>query len=106
MLAYLYAEMPGAERELFETHLAECGSCIDEFAELSNARYAVYEWQKLEFAPMETPEIVIPFAKKSIANGTFSFADKIKAAFGFSNGWAASGAGFAVIAIALAFGFV
>ncbi len=60
LVAYLYNEMPGRELPLFETHLADCQACIDEFAALSASRYAVYEWQKLEFAPLETPVFDVP----------------------------------------------
>jgi hypothetical protein len=97
-LAYLYNEMPGVKRELFETHLADCEACTNEFAELSLAHYSVYEWQKLEFAPMQTPNIVIPYEP---AEATWF--DKVRAAFAFSNNWATAGAAFAVLAVA-AFG--
>lgn len=96
LLAYLYNEMPEGGRELFETHLADCSACTDEFAELSLARYSVYEWQKLEFAPMETPEIVIPY--KAEAAG-LSWFDKVRATFAFSNKWATAGPALAVLTL-------
>lgn len=60
-VAYLYADLPPDERERFEDHLLACERCRDEFAELSASRYEVFEWHKLEFVPMETPRIVIPY---------------------------------------------
>jgi len=61
MIAYLYAEMSGPKRAAFENHLVDCGACIDEFAEMSHARYSVYEWQHEEFAPLATPRFEIPY---------------------------------------------
>ncbi|MEO5859476.1 MAG: zf-HC2 domain-containing protein [Pyrinomonadaceae bacterium] len=61
MLAYLYDEMVSSDREMFEVHLADCGTCIDDFAELSQSRYPVFEWKRSEFDPLPTPRIVIPF---------------------------------------------
>jgi hypothetical protein len=60
MLSYMYDEIAAGDRERFENHLAECVGCTDEFAAIADARFFVYEWQKLEFAEMPTPQIVIP----------------------------------------------
>lgn len=60
-IAYLYGELAAAAAAEFEVHLTACERCRDEFAELSDARFDVYEWHKLEFVPMETPAIVIPY---------------------------------------------
>ena len=61
IVAYLYAEMSGPKRDAFEDHLVDCVACIDEFAEISHARYSVYEWQQQEFAPLATPRFDIPY---------------------------------------------
>ncbi|MEP6947161.1 MAG: zf-HC2 domain-containing protein [Acidobacteriota bacterium] len=61
MVTYLYAEATPAERERFEKHLLECTPCTDEFAELSDARFSVFEWQREEFAPLVTPKFDIPY---------------------------------------------
>ena len=61
--AYLYGEMPASEADNFEKHLANCDICADEFAAISFARYSVYEWNKVEFAPLETPVINIDLAE-------------------------------------------
>ena len=64
IVSYIYVEIGAAERTKFETHLANCAVCTDEFAAVSNARFSVFEWQKEEFANLATPEIVIPYAPK------------------------------------------
>jgi hypothetical protein len=61
IVAYIYDELAGVERREFEKHLTVCAACTDEFAAVAGARYAVFEWRKEEFAPLSTPEIVIPF---------------------------------------------
>ena len=75
-LAYLYDEMAAAERERFEVHLADCTTCIDDFAELSQSRYPVFEWKQLEFDPLPTPRVVIPFEAASV-----SWFDRLRTAF-------------------------
>ena len=76
VLAYLYEEMASADRESFELHLADCGTCIDDFADLSQSRYPVYEWKQLEFAPMPTPRVVVPLGIPNV-----SLIDRVRAAF-------------------------
>jgi len=78
MLAYLYNEMTSADRDTFEVHLAECGTCIDDFAELSQSRYPVFEWKQIEFDPLPTPRVVIPFETPSL-----SWFDQVRTAFSF-----------------------
>ena len=83
LLAYLYDEMRAADRETFELHLADCVSCIDEFAEISQGRYPVYEWKALEFDPMPTPRFVVPV--EEVTAGLF---DKLRTAFTANRGLA------------------
>ena len=61
IVSYMYDELAGADRERFESHLIGCTACTDEFAEIANARYSVFDWRKREFAALETPAIVIPY---------------------------------------------
>lgn len=68
-VAYLYGEMPVAERNAFENHLANCEACTDEFAAVSYSRLSVLEWQRGEFAELRTPEIVIPYGEVAASNG-------------------------------------
>lgn len=78
LMAYLYNEMLSASRTQFESHFAECSACIDAFAELADSRYSVYEWQQIEFAPLKTPVIEIPY---SPATSRSSWIESLKAAF-------------------------
>lgn len=59
-VSYMYGEMAAGEQAAFEPHLADCQTCIDEFAAIAEARFSVYEWQKSEFAPLRTPAIRVP----------------------------------------------
>ena len=61
LVSYLYHEQSETERNGFEFHLADCGICADEFAELSFSRYAMFEWNRDEFALIATPEFSIPY---------------------------------------------
>jgi anti-sigma factor RsiW len=92
MLAYLYDEMTAVDRDSFELHLADCGACIDDFAELSQSRYPVFEWKQLEFDPLQTPRIVIPVEEAKV-----SLLDKLRASFVFRPSFAFGG----VAAVAL-----
>ena len=96
LLAYLYDEMPAADRDSFELHLADCGTCIDDFAEISQGRYPVFEWKSLEFDPMPTPGFVMPAQATAIG-----FFDKLRAAFAIQRGFAFDGVAIAVLVAVL-----
>ncbi len=96
LVAYLYDEIDPAERNSFETHLAVCGTCTDEFAELSFARLDVYEWHRDEFASMETPRFVIPYA--ATVSKT-SWLDAFRSIFAFPGQLVTAGGAFALMAI-------
>jgi hypothetical protein len=100
ILAYLYDELASEGRERFETHLEGCSLCIDEFAEISEARYSVYEWKTVEFSPLSTPRFVIPAGN---APASASWLDSIRAAFAW-NGIAALAGGIAILVLGV-FGF-
>ena len=101
VLAYLYDELSSEARERFETHLEGCSRCIDEFAELSEARYSVYEWKNAEFAPLATPRFVVPVEN---VPAPVSWIHSIKAAFAWNG--AAAIAGVIAIFVIGVFGFV
>ena len=67
MVSYIYDEITTADRRKFEMHLVDCSACTEEFAEISGARFSIFEWQKEEFSELPTPEIVIPYREKSLA---------------------------------------
>jgi hypothetical protein len=100
LLVYLYAEMPAADREPFELHLADCVSCIDEFAEIAQARYPVYEWKALEFDPMPTPRFEVP-----VEQATAGIFDKLRIAFTANRGFAFGGVAAATILVAIFAGY-
>jgi len=70
VVSYLYNDLARADRNKFESHLANCGVCTDEFAAISNARFLVFEWQREEFAHLPTPEIVIPYQIRPVTAET------------------------------------
>ncbi len=82
IVPYMYGEMAGSETSAFESHLLECSTCTDEFASISNARYEVYDWKKLEFDPLATPQIEIVFATERSG----SWMEKARAVF--AQNWA------------------
>lgn len=94
LVAYLYNEMTEADSSVFENHLLDCSTCTDAFAEISDARFSVYEWQKVEFAPLATPHIVIPSEHKEAA-ASVSWFDSLRAVF--SPRYAFAGGAFALI---------
>ncbi|HUR97106.1 MAG TPA: hypothetical protein VMZ26_03450, partial [Pyrinomonadaceae bacterium] len=91
MVPYMYAELPAKKSAAFEAHLLLCSACTDEFASLSNARYEVYDWKKLEFDGLATPTFEAPFESgpEHIAP---TWVDKMREAFWGS--WAVPGIAF------------
>src|SRR5688572_7676888 len=86
LLAYLYNEMPLTDREQLELHLSDCVTCIDDFAALSQSRYPVYEWKRLEFDSLPTPRVVIQYEETRL-----SLIDKFRAKFSFNPRFAFAG---------------
>jgi len=70
IVSYIYDELTDAARSQFESHLAECGNCIDEFAAVSYSRFSVFEYQKQEFAHLATPMIRIPYGTQGSVEGS------------------------------------
>jgi hypothetical protein len=66
IVSYMYGEIGGAAELEFETHLAGCMVCTDEFAEASNARFSVYEWKRDVFDPLSTPHVVVPYGENAV----------------------------------------
>lgn len=66
LVAVLYDEATDAERRKFELHLADCESCIEEFAAFGAVKTGIGEWRDAEFLPLATPEIVLPTIEKPV----------------------------------------
>lgn len=98
IVPYMYGELSRSESSTFESHLLNCGECTDEFAAVSSARYEVYEWKKLEFDPLSTPEIEIPYEKEIILSSGSSWFDKLSA---LADGWAVPGLAFGALAVSI-----
>jgi len=105
IVEYIYGELAPANRERFETHLADCTACIDEFAAVSNSRYSVYEWRKIEFEPLETPVFEIPFAERpwELVSSRPGWIEALASIFAVAR-TPMFAAGAAVVLIALGFG--
>lgn len=107
IVSYLYNEIGATERIRFESHLAGCSTCTDEFAGISNARFSVFEWQKESFAQLTTPEIVIPYRTKRSdveMQSTVGFFAGIRNLLALSN-WYSAAAMAGGLAVCLGFGF-
>jgi hypothetical protein len=93
MVSYMYGELSSEETSVFELHLVDCSACTDEFAAISSSRYEVYDWKKLEFDPLETPNFDVPLG---VGTGA-SWSDRIRVVF--ARGWAVPAFSLAAIAI-------
>lgn len=101
IVSYLYAELAEDNRERFESHLADCAECIDEFAGVSHARFSVLEWQVGEFAEMPTPRIAVPY-EQPVSAGWWA---GLRGLFA-SPGWGSMAAVAAVLVLALGITFL
>ena len=66
LVSYLYGESGETDRAIFEQHLSGCSACTDEFANLSDSRFSVYQWQKVDFARLPTPMITGPWQEPAV----------------------------------------
>jgi hypothetical protein len=96
--SYIYGEMTAPAITEFEDHLLNCDQCQTSFADLSEARLSVFEWNKLEFEPLVTPEISIAYKRKSRIR-------EIWESIVVPHRWSAAAASFATIAVVLGAGF-
>ena len=106
IVPYIYGEATAGERLDFEAHLPECVPCTDEFAAIAEARFAVYEWNREEFASIPTPTFVIPYEKQPVI--TESFASKLSKIFGLPQfpAWGSAAAAFGALVLFIGIGAV
>lgn len=64
-LSYIYSELDETARNSFEEHLVGCDDCTLELAAYSDARLGVIEWRREDFDHLESPAIVIPWARET-----------------------------------------
>ncbi|MER3431568.1 MAG: hypothetical protein C4324_11130 [Blastocatellia bacterium] len=85
VLPYLYRELVPTEITEFEAHLAECGTCTDELADLALPRFEVFDWKRTEFDPLPTPEFSIDYnrlPKRTFISGIRGYLEAIFPVFG------------------------
>lgn len=102
LIAILYGEANARENEDFELHLKQCRECRDEFSAFVTLRNAVSEWREIEFAPLVSPQIVLPGEIQTIeeATGKHSLLQSVRAFFSPAHfGWKTAAAGFAAFVI-------
>ena len=98
ILLYLYREMSPAETDRFESHLAVCGSCVDELAAVSLPHLEVYEWRTNVFDKIPAPSIELPLFEEQRPHAE-SLLGRLSALL---SGWPAGlrvGVGFAALLI-------
>lgn len=83
IVSYMYGESAAGDRTAFESHLRTCVDCTDEFAELADARFSVYEWNKIEFVPLASPAISIPYDQPAAAAASAGFLNSVRELFAF-----------------------
>ena len=105
IVAYIYDEIGQNERRKFESHLAGCTACTDEFAGISNARFSVFEWRREEFANLPTPEIVIPYVTNKRDMETAGFFSGLRDLLTLS-GWSSAVIVAGTVVICIGLGFV
>ena len=69
IVSYIYNEMAAGDRHAFETHLVDCQACTDQFAEISVARFEVFDWKRSEFDQLATPVISIHCPEQTVSIG-------------------------------------
>lgn len=104
ILSYLYGESSADERTVLEAHLLDCAPCVDEFAAIAEARFAVYEWNQEEFSTIPTPAFTIPY--EIPAEMAETFASRLSKIFSLTQfpAWRATAAAFATLTLLIGIG--
>ncbi len=108
VVSYVYDEMNIAEKADFQTHLAECSSCVDEIAAFSSVSFSIKEWRDEEFAGLKTPQISIPYETNGISvsveaygNNKGSIFEKLSELLSFSPAFLKTATAFGTLALAI-----
>lgn len=102
IVSYIYDEIDGTARKMFEAHLQTCDECVSVFAGVSESRLGVFEWHRDEFLPLQTPHFVIPYetAVHSTGEPRYSWLDALRDLVKSPIRLATAGGAIAVLAIA------
>lgn len=104
--AFLYGEIEKREKVNFETHLAKCDSCVEEFADFTMLRSGIADWKMKNFDVLATPVIEIPYEQTvEIKTETVSWFDSLKNLLTFSPAMATVAAAI-VLALFAGLGFL
>jgi len=110
LVSYLYDELPGTERSIFERHLVDCSVCSDEMASFGLVRNSITDWYRKDFASLANPMIEIPFADTVQTAETTPVSRPwsviIRDFFTLSPTWMTATTAFAALAICLGLGFI
>lgn len=60
-LEYLYGEIGGERKNVFQKHLDNCAECADLIEDFSAVRFSIKDWKAAEFDKLATPAIQIPY---------------------------------------------
>jgi hypothetical protein len=101
LVSLLYSELDEADGFAIGEHLRECSNCVEEFASLSEARLSAYEWNRDEFAHLETPAVAIPYGSPA-----HTWIERIYAGLVFANPYRTAAAAFGFFALTIAFGYL
>ncbi|MGI8469136.1 MAG: anti-sigma factor family protein [Pyrinomonadaceae bacterium] len=81
--AYLYGEIDDSEKLIFESHLSNCQTCVDELTDFSALRFSIAEWREADFESLPIPLIVLPIASRT-NSGKLSWLETVRAHLNFS----------------------
>lgn len=101
LVSLLYSELDEADGFAIGEHLRECSNCVEEFASLSEARLSAYEWNRDEFAHLETPAVAIPYGPR-----VRTWIERIYAGLVFASPYGTAAAAFGGFAVIIAFGYL
>ncbi len=103
IVAYIYDEIAGRDKLVFENHLANCARCATEVAEFTNVSFSIGAWRDNEFSHLQTPNIVIPYetaqTNKVVDGVSALWWSDFRQIFSLSPSWITASAAMAVLVI-------
>lgn len=80
-VSYLYDEIAGREKTVFEAHLKNCSVCAEEIAGFGSVRSSVFQWKAEEFELLNTPKIEFLHGQAGKINKSFVSGITVKSWF-------------------------